>query len=497
MTAYCRQRGVLSEEASFAQTEAGLAEFTSYLAGQRRAVFTLLANVGDEAFQVETIPFLRGADRSAIITRKLGQLFFNAKLTTALSLGYEKSRRKDERILLAALTNPSFFAPWLAAMATAEAALAGLYSLPLLAPLFLKRLAIADEHCLLLTLQDQSVRQTYLAHGKLQFSRLTPLHQSSLVGVAQAFSSEALKLQQYLVSQRVLDRRQPITAYLLAHASARQTLESLCQGTETLSFAMLDLEESAQRLGLQPPPQDLRSESLFLGLLDASPPKAQFADAEQRHDYHLALIRTLVSGVGAIGLFACLLLAGRQLIEAYRLNGEADLLRTETALARQRYDKIVGTFPPIPTSDDGLRALINRYGELERSRASPDFLFREVSRALDRVAAVNLEGIEWKGVALDSSSPANPAGGSGRSVDKETAILRGTLRLGPEDNPRQVLAALNQFVDLLRRNPALEVEILQQPFDVESGKSLKGDDAELRESRPRPFKLQLRRAVGA
>ncbi|TXI74125.1 MAG: hypothetical protein E6Q43_04845, partial [Dokdonella sp.] len=207
MTAYRRQRGILSEEASFAQTEAGLAEFASYLAGQRRAVFTLLANVGDEAFQVETIPFLRGADRSAIITRKLGQLFFNAQLTTALSLGYEKSRRKDERILLAALTNPSFFAPWLAAMATAEAALAGLYSLPLLAPLFLKRLAIADEHCLLLTFQDQSVRQTYLAHGKLQFSRLTPLHQSSLVGAAQGISSEALRLQQYPVSQRVLDGR--------------------------------------------------------------------------------------------------------------------------------------------------------------------------------------------------------------------------------------------------------------------------------------------------
>jgi hypothetical protein len=85
------------------------------------------------------IPFLRGADRRRSSARKLGQLFFNATLTTSISLGHEKSRRKDERIMLAALTNNELFAPWLERPGTCRVALAGVYSLPLARPVLLQQ----------------------------------------------------------------------------------------------------------------------------------------------------------------------------------------------------------------------------------------------------------------------------------------------------------------------------------------------------------------------
>jgi hypothetical protein len=78
--------GVLSEEGSFDATEAGKLGFANYLAGNRKSIFSILANVSDEGFHIETIPFLRGADRTAIVRRKLGQLFFSAALTTSMSL---------------------------------------------------------------------------------------------------------------------------------------------------------------------------------------------------------------------------------------------------------------------------------------------------------------------------------------------------------------------------------------------------------------------------
>ena len=103
MTACRWQAGVLADEASFDNSEAGQQAFAGYLAAHAKSIFSILANVADEGFHLETIPFLRGADRTAIIARKLGQFFFNAPLTTSISLGHEKSRRKDERILLACL----------------------------------------------------------------------------------------------------------------------------------------------------------------------------------------------------------------------------------------------------------------------------------------------------------------------------------------------------------------------------------------------------------
>lgn len=123
---------------------------------------------------------LHGADRRALLARKLGQLYFNSTLCTALSLGLIRNQRPEERVLLTALTNTELLAPWLDANVAAGIALAGIYSLPLLAAALLRRLGIADEPCLLLSVQDQSVRQSYIENGELYFSRLAPLPNSSL-----------------------------------------------------------------------------------------------------------------------------------------------------------------------------------------------------------------------------------------------------------------------------------------------------------------------------
>jgi hypothetical protein len=263
ITAFSWQAGVLSDEGSFEATEAGKQRFANYLAHHSKSIFSILANVSDESFHIEMIPFLRGADRSAIIARKLGQLFFNATLTTSISLGHEKSRRKNERIMLAALTNNELFAPWLDALARAGAALAGIYSLPLLGPLLLRKLGVSDERCLLLTVQDQSIRQSYLEKGELHFSRLVPLPNSGIGGIAQTFATEARKLQQYLVSQRVIGRQQPIKAYLLAHADARQAVEDSCVDSESLSFGIFDIEDCAHRCGLKALPPDTAARPCF------------------------------------------------------------------------------------------------------------------------------------------------------------------------------------------------------------------------------------------
>jgi hypothetical protein len=468
--------------------------------GNRKSIFSILANVSDEGFHIETIPFLRGADRTAIVRRKLGQLFFSAALTTSMSLGHQKSRRKDERIMLAALTNNEVFAPWLSALASAESPLAGVYSLSCWVLYCCSKLGITDERCLLLTIQDQSIRQSYLEKGELFFSRLTPLHNSSIGGIAQTFATEARKLQQYLVSQRLIGRQQPINAYLLAHANTSKALESSCVDSDNLSFTILDIEACAQQCSFKTLPADTRCEPLFLQLLAADPPRTQFASDAQRHDYHLWLVRSVLQGTGAIALFGCLLWSGRQLYEAYQLNHEVEVITAETSLARRRYEDILKTFPPIPTSNESLRRVINRYVELENASTSPAYLWREISRALHDAPSIELDGIEWK--AGGTQPPRAPLGVEAQrneppGVEREIAVVHGTLRLGAESNPRQVLAAFKGLVDALELNPQLEVEVLQQPFDVESGKPLKGGDATVADSQPRAFKVQIRRTRGS
>jgi hypothetical protein len=497
-TALRWQAGVLVAEGSFEVTEAGHQQFAAYLAGHSGSIFALLANVAEEGFQIETIPFLQGADRKAIIGRKFGQLFFNAELIASLSLGREKSRRKDERILLAALTNNDFFAPWLKAIEDAGVALSGLYSLPLLGPSLLSKLKISEERCLLLTVQDQSIRQSYFEKGELHFSRLTPLQNSSIGGIAQTLATEAIKLQQYLSGRRLLARGQPITAHILAHPNALKAIETSCVDTDTLHFNILNIEDVAHKAGLKTPPLDTHSETIFLHQLAASAPPTQFANDKQRHHYHLWQIRNALYATAALVLFGGLLFAGDQLYHSYAIAQQTDALKSQSGIARQRYDDIVKTFPPIPTNHETLRRVVDRYVALEKKSASPDRLYHEISRALQAAAPVELESIDWKvggATATGTSNASQAAGAVQIDNESETAFVRGTLRLGPNANARQLLAVFNQLVDALKANPKLQISILQQPFDIESGKSLKGGDTTVEDDKPRSFSIQISRKI--
>ncbi|MDR3298414.1 MAG: hypothetical protein LBU43_00045 [Candidatus Accumulibacter sp.] len=493
MSAYRWQRGALVQEAAFASTESGWRQFALYLAQYPKSRFALLVNVATEGFHSETIPYLRGIDRQRVVERKLAQTFFDTQLCAAISMGHEKNRRKDERLLLFALNAPAFFKPWLDAMRGADAALSGIFSVPLLVPALLKKLRIAPEPCLLLTVQDQSIRQSFCDKGELRFSRLTPLPHSGIDDIAQAFATESVKLQQYLSSQRLIGSGQVVTAHLLAHPGAFDAIRDRCPDTPTLNYNILDISGCARRGGLKTAPPDTHAEALFLHLLAVNPPHAQFAGEDLRHAFQIARIRFRLQWAGALALTVCLLLSGKFLFDARQIGQDAAALRAEAALARQQYDTVVHTFPELPVDNETLKSVIDRYLAEERHSTTPTAFYQAISRALRAEASIEIERLDWRsggaGRETASSAGADASVHPAPAVD-ESIFVRGTLRLGAKATTRQVLAALDRFVDALRA-ANLRVDILQQPFDIASGASLRGGDTAPDGENPREFGLRV------
>ncbi len=192
--------------------------------------------------------------------------------------------------------------------------------------------------------------------------------------------------------------------------------------------------------------------------------------------------------------------SGKLLFESHSVAQEAGALRSEASLSRQRYNDIVKTFPPIPTNNETLRRIIDRYLELERMSTSPGGLYREISRALQAAPAAELESIDWKVGGLDAATvkaAGQESAASNIAGDSEAVLVRGTLKLGANANARQMLGAFNHLLDALKANPKLQVEVLQRPFDIESGKSLKGGDTTLEDNKPRSFSVQVVRKIGS
>jgi hypothetical protein len=485
LTAYRWQGGRLHAEASFANGEEGLAAFQDYLGIHRRSEFTLLANIAEEGHVLETIPFLQGADRQALITRKIGQHFMGTPLAAAFSLGYEKTRRKNEKLLLSALTNPAHFEPWLQRIGEAEAPLAGIYTVAQLGGGLLQKLGNKDKRCILLSMQDHSIRESYLVDGQTLFSRMAPISDSSIAGIASSFAAEASKLQQYLIGQRLISRDESLPVFIFAHPTAIPAIEKACPDHGKLNFAIIDSHQAAANLGLKTPPEDNRCDLLFLHQLATNPPRQQFASPAHRHDYRIAQLRRGIVACGLIILLGGLLFAARESYVAWSLANETRQLLASQQEFDARYGEVSDRFPQLGIDKETLRRLTDRYAELSRQQRLPEHTLLRLSRALDQVPAVTLSSLEWQ-------IGRNPAD---QQDSEEITIVRGSIDPDTTASIRQVLALFETFTDLLRIDPDNRVRILQPPYDMESERPLRGGDEAASNRQPRAFAIEITRTV--
>ena len=99
---YRSARGAIELEARFPPDESGVGAFADYLRGHRGGLFSLLVDLTGEDFHEDQIPLLRGADREAVLARRIAQRYRDTRLAATLSLGtVAAGERKNERLLLA------------------------------------------------------------------------------------------------------------------------------------------------------------------------------------------------------------------------------------------------------------------------------------------------------------------------------------------------------------------------------------------------------------
>jgi len=481
LAAFAWQQGRLLPEGVFENNDEGLRLFSQYLDTHRGDRFALLANVAEEGHTHETIPFLRGADRQTLIARKIGQHFQGTPLATATSLGYEKTQRKNEKLLLSALTHPAHFDPWLQQLATTEAALAGIYSIAQLGGTLLKKLGLAGSRCMLLTQQDHSIRSSYLIDGQAHFSRMAPLTDSSIAGIASAYATESGKLHQYLVGQRQIGRDENIPVFILAHPLTLPAIEKACPDRGQLSFRIIDNHTAASKLGLNTLPEDNRSELLFMHLLAIAPPGQQFGNDTHRHHFRLSQLRNGLLATGIVALLASGLYSAKQFYDTHVFREEAQELKRNEVELNRRYQETASTLPQLGVDNDTLRQLTSQYAELTRQQNLPGPAFRLVSQALDRMPTIRLEGIEWRNdTAYDAT----------KKAAQEVTVVRGSINVAKTD-PRKLLGVFDNFVELLRGQPDVSVSVLQRPFDIESGSTLRGGDGAEEGIKPRQFAIEI------
>ncbi len=485
LTAYRVHSGAVLHEASFAGDEAGLAAFGDYLASHRRSLFMVLADAAEETFQTEDIPHSTGKDRQAILRRKLAQHFYGTPYSLAVSQGRLKSGRRDERMLLMALTQPQHLEPWIATLRARKAILAGVYSLPQTIASLLPGKPAGQ--LLLLTLTRAGLRQTFFDAGQMRFSRLTPLIHDSADTSAIAAASEAVKMHQYLASQRLIQRDKPLTTRVLVHPAEAAAMRARCLSNSSLHFEVADLLEAARRAGLRVALTNSQADMLFCHLLVKKTPTDQFAPPEELDFYRLWQTRFGLKAAGALVLVGGLLFSANHGLDILKLQGDAEQARQQSDANQAQYMAKMQALPKIPLSTDDLRTLIGRYDQVALRAQGPAPLLTQISQSLDAFPAISIDRIEWGITEQIAPANANPAGVAPAQpqVPVPPHLMSGPYTQGTVtarlpismvgDNRGQ-LSLVADFVKHLGQAPNTLVTVMQPPVDTQSGKTLKSGD---------------------
>jgi hypothetical protein len=478
---YRWSRRALDLDARFGADEDGLIAFREFLRHQKGKLFYVVADLAGEDFHEDQIPYLRGGDRQTVVQRRLAQRYRDTRLAAALPLGYVVGERRNERLLLASFTNTQQFTPWLDALVDSEAKLAGVYSVPLIAPALAARLGARKGRTFLVTLDSAGLRQSYVDDGRLRFSRLERTGSMAPASLAALVRSEMARLAQYLTGLRALPREGPaVQVLVVAPPGQRAVFEQALLSDARLAFRTLDADEAARSVGVRRA-SDALAERLYLHLVASTPPKEQFARGEERRGFRIWQLQRGIAAAGVLGFAACALYAGADWLNVLSVRNGIELQHHEARTASEQYERITAAFPVTQTTSDNLKATVVEFRKIAASSGSPEASLVHLSKVLDHFPQIDLDRLVWRmGVPSEGEREA-PPGGAGAPAnaatgrDFEVLEIGGHVSATQRSDYRGITAQVQQFADALSSGGVYRVLRTQLPFDITSQGTLTGD----------------------
>jgi len=478
---YRWSRRALELDARFQADDEGLDDFREFLRHQKGALFYVVADLAGEDFHEDQIPYLRGGDRQAVLLRRLAQRYRDTRLATALPLGYVTGERRNERLLLASFTNTQQFTPWLDALMDSDAKLAGVYSVPLIAPALAARLGARGGRAFVITQNRAGLRQCYVDEGRLRFSRLERTGSMPPESLAAFVRSETMRLAQYLGGLRALPRDgPPVQVLVVAPPGQRAAFEEALVSDARLTFRALDADEAARAVGVRRA-SDALAEQLYLHLVVTKPPKQQFARSEERRGFRIWQLQRAIAVAGTIGLAACVLYAGASWLDVLSVRARTEVQQRQARAATEEYERITAAFPVTQTTTDNLKATVVEFRKIAAHSSTLESSLVHLSKVLDEFPQIELDRLKWRvGSAVENEREAPPVAAApptstATGQTAELLEIGGRVNATQRSDYRGITAQVQRLAEALSAGSSYRVLRTQLPFDITSQGTLTGD----------------------
>ncbi|MBL8382418.1 MAG: hypothetical protein JNM90_05045 [Burkholderiales bacterium] len=463
-------------------------------------MFAVLADLLEEDFRQETLPFLRGRARSQILDRRMAQTYRDTPFHSTASIGREASGRRDERVQMIALTNAQLLNLWLSPLAAAGVRVSSLHSPPTATPALLRAIArrtgAAPPRVLVVTVNRSGLRQTLIEADVPRFSRLAAV--AGPGDEPNEFAANCLtevnKTQQYLVGLRLIPRDARLATLIVAppgHLAAWSRPGLLVDAVDP---TLIELGTACAAAGLRKVSaaagvanEDGCADALWAHVLAHSTPRMSLAPGWLREAHRLWQTRVGLWLGGAAVMLGGVAFGLERVVQADALAGEAVELSSQSRQNVRNYERIKAGFPPLPATAEQLKASVTAFEKHAGRSVTPGGLLAEIGQVLERAPELSIDRLEWlqSSVPEDTIQTAGARQGmpaaAGSAADApperfEIAVLHGSLAGEAASSPRSALDTAERIADALRGIRGSRVAVLRAPVDVSPQGRLDGTD---------------------
>ena len=443
----------------FPHSAKGLADFRQMVIKHPGLPVLLVADTVDEDYRSEVLPHVKGRARDELLTRKLKQVFRNARFLGAWRQERETTGRRDDRYLLAAFADADWLTPWLSVLHRERVPLSGITPLALACQYLLDKLRVHEPHTLLVFRLSYGLRLSYYQNGLLRFSRLisgdTP---TQLPGNA---ADDIAKTQLYLTGQRILPREARLHVLLFDPNGQLDSAQAPLNADPAFSTRLLDIPSLARALRIPDdfllatpqiaPLAAIAGEALQLNL---APPELlqHHTEFRWRRGLHAAAAGIALLGLGVTAAYW---------LSVQDMNAQAQQLSQQQQQLNRRYRAIAQTFPAQAAAPEQLAQTVTLARQLDARQPDIHALLASIGQALQTAPEIVLENLSWTDNTL------TPVG---------TVQLALDAALTPFDgNYRAAMQRIERFMHTLQVVPAVEeVSLRSSPVNADSNSTLSG-----------------------
>ena len=423
---------------TFKNTEKGQTDFIRCL--NLKQPLCLLVNTSEEDYQSLTMPHVSARDHRNLIKHNIKKLFDNHTYTHSVIQGREHKGRRDDKVLLMGLNNPDILQPWLNLLVTYKTPLTGIYSLPLLSELLLKALP-KNPATLLITHNNDNLRQSFFVNQKLQFSRLisfdTDTPKSNFL--LQQFTN----IKHYLINVNQYDINS-ISIIILTDSSLLNTLYQEFNAEDSQNIYILDINDLGKKIGLYNNNIQLQHLIAYQLVRNRTIANHYATAIEMRYFFYRQLrIRSYFTSalLALVAIITSIIYLQNAAIQKQKINQIAE----QTLNRRNEVIQLAQTTPNLPYDIEIIRQAVDTGRHLKQQKKLPHTAWEKLSHVLNRHPKILLENLEWIN---------NPS--------EELIRLNGKIARFKGNYPR-ALKKFNKFIRHLRKQN-WQVNIITYPY---------------------------------